>query len=191
MQIPQLPDFREHTHWPKVQSLCIVTKIDNIRKQIPKTKVDPLAYTKKFLNDKNVPGFDLQFRVVSEYEVERVIDNLKNTTSTGHDDINVVAVKQMKDSILTSLTYFINLSLRTGEFPDIWKLAKVIPLWKNNGDKTEQKCYRPIALLPVLSKILESVKLLKCSARSQLDSSRLKKQRESCLNINDGRLSWI
>ena len=29
MQIPQLPDFREHTHWPKVQSLCIVTKIDN------------------------------------------------------------------------------------------------------------------------------------------------------------------
>ena len=139
----------------EAQNGFFVTKVDGIAKQIPKTKVDPLAYTKKFLKDKQVPGFDFQYRVVSEYEVGRVIDNLKNTTSCGHDDINVVAVKQMKDSILTSLTYIINLSLRTGEFPDIWKLAKVIPLWKNNGDKTEQKCYRPIALLPVLSKILE------------------------------------
>ena len=83
-----------------------------------------------------------------------MIDQLKNTTSCGHDDINVVALKQMKESILTSLTYIVNLSLRTGVFPDIWKLAKVIPLWKNNGDKSEQKCCRPIALLPVLEKFV-------------------------------------
>ncbi len=51
--------------------------------------------------------------------------------------------------------YIVNLSLRMGVFPDIWKLAKVMPLHKNNGEKTEQKCYRPIALLPVLSKVLE------------------------------------
>ena len=139
----------------EAQNDFFVTKVADINKKIPKTKVDPLAYTKKFLKDKQVPGFDFQYTVVSEYEVARVIDQLKNTTSTGHDDINVVALKNMKESILTSLTYIINLSLRTGVFPNIWKLAKVIPLWKSNGDKTEQKCYRPIALLPVLSKVLE------------------------------------
>ena len=139
----------------EAQNDFFVGKPIKISEQIPKTKVDPLSYTKKFLKDKEVPTFDFEHRVVSEYEVERVIDKLKNTSSTGHDDINVIALKQMKPAILTSLTYIINLSLRTGVFPAIWKLAKVMPLHKNNGAKTDQKCYRPIALLPVLSKVLE------------------------------------
>ena len=139
----------------EAQNDFFVGKPLKISEQIPKTKVNPLSYTKKFLQDKHVPVFDFETRVVSEYDVERVIIQLKNTSSTGHDDINVIALKQMIPSILTSLTYIINLSLRTGVFPDIWKLAKVMPLHKNNGEKTEQKCYRPIALLPVLSKVLE------------------------------------
>ena len=139
----------------EAQNDFFVSKPLKISEQIPETEVNPLSYTKKFLKDKHVPVFDFETRVVSEYEVERVIDKLKNTSSTGHDNINVIALKQMKPSILTSLTYIVNLSLRTGVFPDIWKLAKVMPLHKNNGEKTEQKCYRPIALLPVLSKVLE------------------------------------
>ena len=135
------------------QNNFFIEKVIGIGEQIPQTETDPLAFTKKFLKDKQVPEFN--FTEVTEKEVSNVISNLKNTTSTGHDDINVVALKKMRDSILKSLTHVINLSLKTGEFPQIWKVAKVIPLWKNNGDKTESKFYRPIALLPVFSKVLE------------------------------------
>ena len=48
-----------------------------------------------------------------------------------------------------------NLSLRTGEIPNDMKKAKVIPIYKNSGDKEIMKNYRPVSLLPTFSKILE------------------------------------
>ena len=137
------------------QNNFFISKVAGIGERIPKTDTDPLSYTKKFLQSKEVPGLDFRTRVVTEEEVSKVIDGLKNTTSCGHDDINVVALKNMKEAILTSLTYVVNLSLRKAEFPAIWKLAKVMPLHKSNGDKTDPSKYRPIALLPVFSKVLE------------------------------------
>ena len=45
----------------------------------------------------------------------------------------------------------------TGYFPNLWKLAHVTPIFKRNGSKTEKTNYRPILILPTLSKICESV----------------------------------
>ena len=136
------------------QNDFFISKVKGIDEKIPPTTTDPLSYTRKFLKDKEIPEFNFM-SVVSEKEVENIISELKNTTSTGHDDINVVGLKKMLPSMLTSITHIINLSLKQGVFPEIWKLAKVVPLFKNNGDKSDSKCYRPIALLPVMSKILE------------------------------------
>ena len=66
-------------------------------------------------------------------------------------------MKALKYSIAPSLAHIVNLSFRTGKYPRIWKLAKIIPLFKNNGEKTDQSKYRPIALLPVFSKVIEKV----------------------------------
>ena len=41
-------------------------------------------------------------------------------------------------------------------FPNLWKLAKVIPLFKKE-DPLLAKNYRPVSLLPILSKVLEKV----------------------------------
>ena len=49
-----------------------------------------------------------------------------------------------------------NACLRQNTFPDGFKLAKVIPLFKG-GDKSSLECYRPISLLPAFSKILEKI----------------------------------
>ncbi len=54
------------------------------------------------------------------------------------------------------LTQVINASIREKNFPEIWKTAKVVPLHKK-GSKTERDNYRPISLLPSLSKVLEKV----------------------------------
>ena len=54
------------------------------------------------------------------------------------------------------MTHVINVSIRYSRYPSSWKQAKVIPLYKK-GDLLDPKNYRPIAILPVLSKILERV----------------------------------
>ena len=44
-----------------------------------------------------------------------------------------------------------------GYFPDIWKIAHVTAIYKRSGSKTDKSNFRPISLLPPLSKICESV----------------------------------
>ena len=50
-----------------------------------------------------------------------------------------------------------NCSIKTGVFPDMWKEAKVVPLWKGKGQKSEFQFYRPVSLLPVAGMITEHV----------------------------------
>jgi len=52
------------------------------------------------------------------------------------------------------LAHIYNLSLNSGVFPDIWKTAKVKPLYKK-GDKYNMKNYRPISTIPVFAKLVE------------------------------------
>ncbi|KAI0221008.1 hypothetical protein LSAT2_027557, partial [Lamellibrachia satsuma] len=58
--------------------------------------------------------------------------------------------------IVKPLTLLINQVLNTGQFPDKLKVAKVIPIFKKN-DPTLFTNYRPISLLPVISKVLERI----------------------------------
>ena len=44
-----------------------------------------------------------------------------------------------------------------GQFPEIWKTAHVTAIFKKSGSKTDKRNFRPISLLPTLSKICESV----------------------------------
>ena len=55
-----------------------------------------------------------------------------------------------------TLTHIINLSISTKKFPDSWKKVKVIPLHKKE-DLLNPKNYRPVAIVPIFSKVLERV----------------------------------
>ena len=54
------------------------------------------------------------------------------------------------------LAEIFNYSIMTSTFPDRWKLAAVVPIFKK-GEVNNISNYRPIALLPVLSKVFEKV----------------------------------
>ena len=58
--------------------------------------------------------------------------------------------------IVSPLNHVFNLSFTSGIFPDAMKIAKVIPVFKKD-DPAEIKNYRPISLLPILSKVLEKL----------------------------------
>ena len=81
---------------------------------------------------------------------------MKSKNSSGNDDISNRLLKSIKCEISKPLTIIINQSLETGIFPDALKVAKVKPLFKK-GDNCCLNNYRPISLLPTISKIFERV----------------------------------
>ena len=95
-----------------------------------------------------------RFKPVKQEDVMKIISRLKNSKSSGVDYIDTATLKLVAREILPAITHIINLSISQGTFPTIWKHSKVIPLLKK-GDPLSAKNYRPVALLPILSKILE------------------------------------
>ena len=63
-------------------------------------------------------------------------------------------LKATAPSIVSSVTKIFNLSLITGRFPAAWKFARIVPIPKAE-DITNPSNYRPILILPILSKLLE------------------------------------
>ena len=94
------------------------------------------------------------FRSISNSDTVRMIKNVKLSNSKGHDGISSDLLKLLGKAISKSITLIINQSLRTGIFPDKLKIAKVIPIFMKDSKKLI-KNYRPISVLPVISKIFE------------------------------------
>ena len=62
----------------------------------------------------------------------------------------------MGTSVVKGLTKCINKSIETGYFPDSLKLANVAPVFKKE-DPLDKSNYRPLSILPLLSKVYEKV----------------------------------
>ena len=96
----------------------------------------------------------LKLDTVYPDQVDKIISYLSNSNASGLDNINTSTVKLIKSEILPALTHIVNLSITNRSFPSSWKKSKVIPLHKKD-DPLNPKNYRPVAIVPVLSKILE------------------------------------
>ena len=94
------------------------------------------------------------FRCATQDEVVKAINNLENKRSSGHDGISNKVLKSIKNEIAKPLTLIINQLLKTGIFPNAFKKSKITPLFKK-GDSSLVANYRPISLLPTMSKIFE------------------------------------
>ena len=78
------------------------------------------------------------------------------SSSAGNDEISSKILKSITYVIAEPLTHCINLSLLSGVVPQMAKIARVTPVFKS-GDKNDLSNYRPISILPSLSKVLERV----------------------------------
>ena len=95
-----------------------------------------------------------KFTPIEEEETKTIIKNLKPKNSSGHDSISLILLKASINSIAKPLTCIINQSLKTGRFQCKLKLAKIIPIFRE-GDEHDFNNYRPISLLPSISKVFE------------------------------------
>ena len=100
----------------------------------------------------------LMFEPITVDTISRIISGLKPKTSTGIDNISNKLLKFVKNVISEPLSIIINQMLKLGIFPDLLKISKVVPLYKKDDDSNLSN-YRPISLLPSISKIFEKVLL--------------------------------
>ena len=103
------------------------------------------------------------FMNIDEEAINKIIYNLPPKSSSVCDGISTKLLKVIAPVIIKPLTLLINQVLNTGTFPDKLKIAKVIPIFKK-GDPSLFENYRPISLLPAISKVLEKIIALQLSS---------------------------
>ena len=89
-------------------------------------------------------------------ELATVIGRLSASGAVGVDGIPICAIRNCLPAIAPHILHLINTSISTQTFPDAWKVAIVTPIHKS-GDTHVPGNFRPISILPALSKILEKV----------------------------------
>ena len=98
----------------------------------------------------------MNFTEVNDDIILNIINKLPNKNSCGFDNLSTKIIKALRDYLIKPLILIINQILYTGVFPSQLKIAKVIPIFKKDDNKMFNN-YRPISLLPVLSKVVEKV----------------------------------
>jgi hypothetical protein len=107
--------------------------------------------------DENESG---EFESICRYQTTKHLFNKINKMSTkkatGSDGIPVIVIKRCSTVLVPCLVNIVERCLSEGAFPQIWKEAIIVPVpkVKNSPNPTD---YRPISLLPVMSKLVESV----------------------------------
>ena len=133
-----------------------------VQQKIPSEKGSYMSFLQKKKNNRliiNPDGHAFFLSPVVPCEISNIINNLDDKKSTGPNGVPVFLLKTFKDFFSNMLSKLVNLSFENGVFPDMLKLAKVIPLHKKES-KFNYVNYRPISLLSVFSKIYE--KLIYC-----------------------------
>ena len=96
------------------------------------------------------------FAYVKQSQIYEKLKNLNVRKSTGFDQIPPKLVKLGAEQLSGSLTYMVNECIRTSSFPDLLKRAEVTPIYKKD-DMLLKTNYRPVSILPCLSKIFEGL----------------------------------
>ena len=128
-----------------------VNKIENLIANLDPSEADPLSNLHRLMSNRKCV---FSLKPVHPEMVEKLICNLKNSGSVGLDFIDTSTIKLAKSEITPAITHIINLSIKQSKFPNEFKKAKVVPLHKKD-DVLNPKNYRPVAILPVFSKLLE------------------------------------
>ena len=105
----------------------------------------------------------LTFQPVNVATVYRLITELNISKATGIDEISAKVLKAAAPAIAEPLTRIFNMSIVSDKFPAEWKVARLTLIFKK-GQRSMFDNYRPISILPVVSKLMERILgTIKCS----------------------------
>ena len=97
-----------------------------------------------------------EFVPIDSTIINDIITKLKNKSTCGYDRLSNKLLKLISNDIAGALTIIVNQTFASGIFPDRLKIAKVTPVYKK-GNIHDLSNYRPISVLPSMSKVFERV----------------------------------
>ena len=117
---------------------------------VEKARNSALSYLKGDIQCK------MELELVSEQCIAQTINSLKNKSSYGNDGLSNKFLKRINCVLSQPLCIIVNKIITAGSIPKRWKNAIVSPLYKS-GFHHLLTNYRPISLLPTMSKVLEKI----------------------------------
>ena len=102
-------------------------------------------------------NFKLHDICVTPKMVRKFVMNLDLSKASGPTCIPVVVLKNCESELSYILAELFNKCLKESCFPDCWKVSSVVPVFKNVGERSTAKNYRPVSLLSVVSKVFEKL----------------------------------
>ncbi len=88
--------------------------------------------------------------------VRNIMSKLNTSKANGPDGVSNRVLKECADSLSIPLTDLFNKSMSEGVFPTLWKLSNISPVYKKAFRYLKEN-YRPVSLLPCMSKIMERI----------------------------------
>ena len=116
---------------------------------LPASTTNPEDYLKRH-------STTFQLSEIKSSRVLKLLLKLDVSKATGLDQISNKILKLACPVICNQLTDLFNLSVKSGVFPNDWKLAKVSPIHKI-GERNDANNYRPISVLPTIARIFEKL----------------------------------
>ena len=104
----------------------------------------------------NGGGRIFDFREINERDIHDAMFKIKVKKSFGNDNISGYYIKITFPYVSRILMLIFNTSIEPSTFPVSWKIARVTLIYKE-GEKSEKSNYRPISVLPVLSRLVEKL----------------------------------
>jgi ribonuclease HI len=97
-----------------------------------------------------------EFERVTAQEAWDALATVRGTASSGEDELPMAVLKRLRKVVCEPVARIAN-AVAGGSWPERWKRAEIIPLWKKKGSRNDPRMYRPIALLPAVSRIVEKI----------------------------------
>eukprot|EP00665_Eupelagonemidae_sp_cell47_P004260 gene4260-1042_t len=134
---------------PDEINAAFLRKVENIREPLLK---QPLREAKQ----RKVPEMGT-FAQVTAQEVRKALAKDKGKKSCGIDEIPMDVLKRAGPGIADEIALLVNCCIKERRWPEEWKLAEVVPIWKKKGNRKEPKFYRPVSMLPAIARLVERV----------------------------------
>ena len=118
--------------------------------------IDPLINFKKSIGPKKL---SFTYKTVAMSQLDKTIRTMKATGSMGEDDVSTKIIKQALPELLPILLNLVNSVISTSTFPTQLKTTRIVPVEKSGKTTTSAEGWRPVNVVPAISKIIERVLL--------------------------------
>lgn len=154
---------RRPEHLAKIQADFYEKKLRDIEESLKEAKrlsPHPLQTLKGLMavwTGRDIPTRRLVLRPINMSKLVGMMSKWGSTNTEGDDGLSSYVLRSGGEALLPVILHLINLSITTGRFPRSWKKTIVKPLYKGKGSVSDPSSYRPIALIPAVSKLAEKV----------------------------------